>query len=69
MIGLSFLSNELFDGFPIQVNAVSVVNLIIAVGLSVEFCVHVMLCFMNSEGEREERAKKVNRNSSLIKNV
>ena len=42
-----------------QINAVSVVNLIVCVGLSVEFSVHIMLAFMNCIGPKEERAKMV----------
>lgn len=53
VIGLSYLMNLMFSGFPLQINAVSVVNLIIAVGLSVEFCVHIIICFMNQKGTRE----------------
>lgn len=34
------------------------VNLIIAVGLSVEFCVHIIICFMNQKGTREQRAQQ-----------
>lgn len=58
VIGLCYLMNLMLPGFPIQINAVSVVNLIIAVGLSVEFCVHIIIAFMNNVGPREERAKK-----------
>jgi len=58
IIGLCYLTNLIFSGFQIQINAVSVVNLIIAVGLSVEFCVHIIISFMNAIGTREERAKK-----------
>ena len=58
VIGLCYISNIMVPGFTIQINAVSVVNLIIAVGLSVEFCVHIVITFMNSEGTSEKRAKR-----------
>lgn len=35
----------------------SVVNLVMAVGLSVEFCVHIANAFATKTGTREERAK------------
>ena len=57
LIGLCWLMNVVFGGYGVQINAVSVVNLISAVGLSVEFCVHLMIAFMDYEGSREERAK------------
>ncbi|KAJ6796269.1 Niemann-Pick C1 protein-like isoform X3 [Iris pallida] len=41
----------------IQLNAVSVVNLVMSVGISVEFCVHITHSFMVSSGDRGTRAK------------
>jgi len=57
IIGLIYLFNVVFGGPPVQINAVSVVNLITAVGLSVEFCAHIILKFTQAVGTREERAK------------
>lgn len=42
--------------FGVDVNAVSVVNIITAVGLSVEFCVHIATSFRQRTGTRVERA-------------
>ncbi|KAK3010816.1 hypothetical protein RJ639_011500 [Escallonia herrerae] len=42
----------------IQLNAVSVVNLIMSVGIAVEFCVHISHAFSVSHGDRKERAKE-----------
>ena len=39
----------------VDINAVSVVNLAMAAGLSVEFCVHVASAFTHAEGTREQR--------------
>lgn len=39
--------------FIIEVNAISVVNLITAVGLAVEFCVHSVIMFMREEGTKK----------------
>ncbi|XP_004301979.1 PREDICTED: niemann-Pick C1 protein-like [Fragaria vesca subsp. vesca] len=42
----------------IQLNAVSVVNLVMAVGISVEFCVHMTHAFSVSTGDRDQRIKE-----------
>ncbi|XP_050204981.1 uncharacterized protein LOC126655019 [Mercurialis annua] len=42
----------------IQLNAVSVVNLVMAVGISVEFCVHITHAFSVSSGDRDQRVKE-----------
>ncbi|KAK7299788.1 hypothetical protein RJT34_10616 [Clitoria ternatea] len=41
----------------IQLNAVSVVNIIMSIGIAVEFCVHIAHAFMVSLGDRNQRAK------------
>eukprot|EP01120_Amphizonella_sp_Union-15-10_P015037 TRINITY_DN7585_c0_g1_i1.p1 TRINITY_DN7585_c0_g1~~TRINITY_DN7585_c0_g1_i1.p1 ORF type:complete len:512 (+),score=66.85 TRINITY_DN7585_c0_g1_i1:285-1820(+) len=42
--------------WDVYLNAVSVVNLVMGIGISVEFCVHIANAFMASEGTRLERA-------------
>ncbi|KAJ6897303.1 NPC intracellular cholesterol transporter 1-like [Populus alba x Populus x berolinensis] len=42
----------------IQLNAVSVVNLIMSIGIAVEFCVHIAHAFLVSNGDRGQRAKE-----------
>ncbi|XP_076922652.1 uncharacterized protein LOC143584500 isoform X2 [Bidens hawaiensis] len=42
----------------IQLNAVSVVNLVMSVGISVEFCVHITHAFLVSSGDRDQRTKE-----------
>ena len=50
--GLMFLWN-------IQLNAVSLVNLVMAVGISVEFCAHITRSFaICNEGDKIERSKR-----------
>ncbi|KAL2621017.1 hypothetical protein R1flu_001222 [Riccia fluitans] len=44
--------------WDIQLNAVSVVNLVMSVGIAVEFCVHITHYFTVSTGTRDERASK-----------
>ncbi|KAL2346178.1 hypothetical protein Fmac_000178 [Flemingia macrophylla] len=42
----------------IQLNALSVVNLVMAVGIAVEFCVHMTHSFSVASGDRDQRAKE-----------
>ncbi|KAK1304424.1 hypothetical protein QJS10_CPB11g02148 [Acorus calamus] len=42
----------------IQLNAISVVNLIMSIGIAVEFCVHIAHAFAVSNGDRGQRAKE-----------
>lgn len=42
----------------VSLNAVSLVNLVTCVGISVEFCCHIARAFMVASGSREERAGK-----------
>ncbi|KAI9473740.1 MAG: patched family-domain-containing protein [Benjaminiella poitrasii] len=44
--------------WDISLNAVSLVNLVICVGISVEFCCHIARGFMVANGSQEERAGK-----------
>ncbi|KAK9286900.1 hypothetical protein L1049_015307 [Liquidambar formosana] len=42
----------------IQLNAISVVNLLMSIGIAVEFCVHIVHAFSVSYGDRSQRAKE-----------
>ncbi|XP_006652645.2 NPC intracellular cholesterol transporter 1-like [Oryza brachyantha] len=42
----------------IQLNAISVVNLVMSIGIAVEFCVHITHAFMIGTGNRENRARQ-----------
>ncbi|KAG8369281.1 hypothetical protein BUALT_Bualt15G0135100 [Buddleja alternifolia] len=44
--------------FHIQLNAISVVNLVMAVGIAVEFCVHLTHAFVVSSGDRNQRMQE-----------
>eukprot|EP00743_Colponemidia_sp_Colp-15_P001911 GILK01002081.1.p1 GENE.GILK01002081.1~~GILK01002081.1.p1 ORF type:complete len:1013 (+),score=204.17 GILK01002081.1:56-3040(+) len=57
VVGLLWVWNQ-YPGYIVEVNAVSVVNLVMAVGLSVEFCVHIAISFLKTDGTREHRAKQ-----------
>lgn len=43
--------------FNISLNAVSAVNLVVAIGISVEFCVHIAHAFMHANGNRDRRVQ------------
>jgi Niemann-Pick C1 protein len=42
----------------VRINAVSVVNMVMSAGLSVEFVVHVASAFLHAPGSREQRARR-----------
>ncbi|XP_022975981.1 Niemann-Pick C1 protein-like isoform X1 [Cucurbita maxima] len=42
----------------IQLNAISVVNLVMSVGIAVEFCVHLTHAFLVSSGDKDQRMKE-----------
>ena len=50
--------NEVFGSFPIEHNAVFVVNLVTSLGFGVEFCNHIAMNFMAQTGKKEIRAKR-----------
>jgi Niemann-Pick C1 protein len=53
-----WLLNEVFGGYPIEMNAVFVVNLVTSLGFGVEFCNHIGMSFMRQPGTRQARAMK-----------
>jgi len=57
LIGVVYLDNLLFKdhGFIIEINAISVVNLITCVGLAVEFTAHVAITYSKETGSRMKR--------------
>lgn len=57
-MGFMWLLNEVVKGYPIEQNAVFVVNLVTSLGFGVEFCNHIGMNFMRQTGTKEERAKK-----------
>jgi len=60
--------NIVIGGYPIEINAVFVVNLVTSLGFGVEFCNHIGMNFMRQRGTRQERAMKAmnNMGSSVI---
>jgi Niemann-Pick C1 protein len=60
VVGVIYIWNQFpIHGYGVRINAVSVVNMVMAMGLSVEFVVHVASAFLYARGTREERAKCV----------
>lgn len=47
LIGMLYLFNFIPD-FTIDLNAISAVNIVVALGLSVEFCVHIIIFYIKS---------------------
>lgn len=43
--------------WDIQLNAVSVVNIVMAIGISVEFCVHIAVVFLRAKGSHDQRTR------------
>ena len=52
-----WLLNEVLGGYPVEQNAVFVVNLVTSLGFGVEFCNHIGMNFMRQSGTREQRAQ------------
>lgn len=53
-----WMLNEVLGGYPIEHNAVFVVNLVTSLGFGVEFCNHIGMNFMRQSGTKQQRAKK-----------
>ena len=56
LMGFMYLLNEVLGGYPIEQNAVFVVNLVTSLGFGVEFCNHIGMNFMKQSGTRQQRA-------------
>ena len=50
--------NVIVGGYPIEMNAVLVVNLVTSLGFGVEFCNHIGMNFMKQTGTKQQRAMK-----------
>lgn len=54
-MGTVWLCNVVFGGFAIEINAISVVNLVTCLGLAVEFVAHIVVKFRMIDGTRWDR--------------
>lgn len=57
-MGCMWMLNEVLGGYPVEHNAVFVVNLVTSLGFGVEFCNHIGMNFMRQSGTRQQRARK-----------
>ena len=57
LMGCMWMLNEVLGGYPIEHNAVFVVNLVTSLGFGVEFCNHIGMNYMRQSGTKEQRAK------------
>ena len=46
LMGIMWMFNVVFGGYPAEMNAVFVVNLVTSLGFGVEFCNHIGMNFM-----------------------
>jgi Niemann-Pick C1 protein len=58
LMGVMWMLNEMIGGYPIEINAVFVVNLVTTLGFGVEFCNHIGMNFMKQLGTKRDRAMK-----------
>lgn len=58
LMGVMWMFNVVIGGYPAEMNAVFVVNLVTSLGFGVEFCNHIAMNFMRQTGTRTERAIK-----------
>lgn len=58
LMGTMWMLNIVIGGYPIEINAVFVVNLVTSLGFGVEFCNHIGMNFLRQRGTRQERAMK-----------
>lgn len=58
LMGLMWMFNIICGGYPAEMNAVFVVNLVTCLGFGVEFCNHIGMNFLRQRGTRQERAMK-----------
>ena len=58
LMGICWMMNIVVGGYPIEMNAVLVVNLVTSLGFGVEFCNHIGMNFLRQQGTRQVRAMK-----------
>lgn len=53
LMGVMWMLNVVIGGYPIEINAVFVVNLVTSLGFGVEFCNHIGMNFMSQQGTKD----------------
>lgn len=56
---LIWINNFIFPGTPVEINAILLVNFIISIGLSVEFCIHTLVRYTKAKGDHASKLKKI----------
>ncbi len=51
LMGVMWMLNLVLGGYPIEMNAVFVVNLVTSLGFGVEFCNHIGMNFLRQRGK------------------
>ena len=46
LMGVMWMFNSILGGYPVEMNAIFVVNLVTSLGLGFEFCSHIAMNFM-----------------------
>lgn len=54
-----WVSNFVFTDFPIQINAILIVNFIISIGFCVEFCIHSVIRYKRAAGTHTRKIDSV----------
>lgn len=55
---LIWICNFIFKGLPVEINGILLVNFILSVGLSVEFCIHTIVRYKKAKGDHKMKIKK-----------
>lgn len=74
MVTIGFILGDLLGVmalWDIKLNALSVVNFVMAIGISVEFCIHIAVDFMRSPGSNDHRVASslINVGSSVVSGI
>lgn len=56
--GVLLICNYVCPGLPIEVNGILLVNFVLSIGLSVEFCIHTIVRYKKAKGDHEMKIKK-----------
>ena len=53
-----WLCNYMFNGLIVEINGILLVNFVLSIGLSVEFCIHTIVRYNKAKGDHEMKIKK-----------
>lgn len=55
---LIWICNFVFQGLPVEINGILLVNFILSIGLSVEFCIHTIIRYKKAKGDHLMKIQK-----------